>query len=337
MISSFVLAAVVSCLFVALYWGLLAGMRRRPRLISLVIGALPVSLAAILVESFIIPVFSAFVFLVVLAPIIEELLKFGATAYKRDMAAGLGVGLGFALSENALYFGAFMSAGALVSLSFLLSFMLLRGMADPVLHSFTAALSTGTWRTRKPRWIGYSILIHAAYNFAAFVGLSSLAFIAPADALITIALLAAFVLWLRRSPSHISVTFRQLAPGVAAPVPAAAPGAQWSRLAMWQILHRKRDAAAAQAAQATLSAPPNPSQDELLKWMMDSAKEHGFDVVASSLGLKNEYERTSWMRHSVFTQEGRQSHSYEFGIPGIATLAGLLAAAMLILWLVFLS
>ena len=336
MISSFVLAAVVSCLFVAVYYGLFSAMHRRPRLKSLILGALPVSFAAVLIESAIIPVFSAFVFLVILAPIIEEALKFGATAYRRDMYAGLGVGLGFALSENALYFGSFMSSGALVSLSFLAAFILLRGMADPVLHSFTGALSTGTWRTRKPRWLGYSILIHAAYNFAAFIGLSSLAVIAPADALITIALLTAFVLWLRRSPSHISVTFRQLAPGVAAAVPAAARGAQWSRLAMWQILHRKRDAAAAQAAQATLSAPPTPSQDELLKWVKDSAKEHGFNAVASALGLRSEYERTSWMRHSVITQEGRQSHNYEFGKSGVAVLTALVASAALLFWMVFL-
>ena len=334
--SSFVLGTIISCLFIAVYYGLFSAMHRRPRLKSLLLGALPVSLAAVLIESMIIPVFSAFVFLVILAPIIEELLKFGATVYKRDLYAGLGVGLGFALAENALYFGSFLSAGALVSLSFLLSFILLRGMADPVLHSFTAALSMGTWRTRKPRWLGYSILIHAGYNFAAFVGLSSLAFIAPADALITIALLSAFVLWLRRSPSHISVTFRQLAGGQASPVPAAAPGARWSRLAMWQIRHRKRDAAAAQTVQASLPAPSGLSQEELLKWVKDSAKERGFNAVASSLGLKSEYERTSWMRHSVFTQDGRQSHSYEFGKSGITLLVSLVGGAALLFWLVFL-
>ena len=151
---AFILGTVISCLFIAVYYALFAAMHRRPRLISLILGALPVSLAAVLIESMIISVFSAFVFLVVLAPIIEELLKFSATAYRRDMYAGLGVGLGFALSENALYFGSFMSAGALVSLTFLAVFILLRGMADPVLHLFTTALSTGTWRKRKPRWLG---------------------------------------------------------------------------------------------------------------------------------------------------------------------------------------
>ena len=337
MMPSFVLGAVVSCLFIAVYWALFSAMHRRPRLKSLILGALPVSFAAVLIESAIIPVFSAFVFLVILAPIIEEALKFGATAYRRDMYAGLGVGLGFALSENALYFGSFMSAGALVSLSFLLSFMLLRGLADPVLHSFTAALSTGTWRTRRPRWLGYSILIHAGYNFAAFVGLSSLAVIAPADALITIALLAAFTLWLRRSPSHISMTFRQLARGAAPPVPAAAPGAPVSRLAMWQIRQRKRDEQVSQhPAQEPVTAPAGLSQDELLKWVKDNAKQHGFNAVASALGLQSDYERTHWMRHSVFTQEGRQSHSCEFGKSGIAVLTALIAGAALLFWMVFL-
>ena len=336
MMSSFVLGAVISCLFIAVYWVLFTAMHRRPRLKSLLLGTLPVSFAAVLIESMIIPVFSAFVFLVVLAPVVEELLKFAGTTYKRDLSAGLGIGLGFALSENALYFGSFTSAGALVPLSFLVSFILLRGLADPVLHSFTAALSTGTWRTRKPRWLGYSILIHASYNFTAFVGLSSLAFIAPADALITVLLLSAFVLWLRRSPSHISVTFRQLATGAGSPVPAAYPGAPWSRLAMRQIRWRKRDETVAQAEPAALSPPPGLSQEELLKWVTDNAKQHGFNTVAASLGLKNEYERTSWMRHSVFTQEGRQSHSYELGRSGITVMATLIAGAALLFWLVFL-
>lgn len=105
---------------------------------------------------------------------------------------------------------------------------------------------------------------------------------------------------------------------------------------MWQILHRKRDKAAAQTAQASLPAPSGLSQEELLKWVKDSAKEHGFNAVASSLGLKSEYERTSWMRHSVFTQEGRQSHSYEFGKSGITLLISLVAGAALLFWLVFL-
>ena len=86
---AFMLGTIISSLFIAVYYGLFSAMHRRPRLKSLLLGALPVSLAAVLIESMIISVFSAFVFLVVLAPIIEELLKFSATAYRRDMYAGL--------------------------------------------------------------------------------------------------------------------------------------------------------------------------------------------------------------------------------------------------------
>ena len=106
---------------------------------------------------------------------------------------------------------------------------------------------------------------------------------------------------------------------------------------MWQIRHRKRDAAAAQASPPQLPAPSGLSQDELLKWVKDNAKQHGFNAVASALGLQSDYERTHWMRHSVFTQEGRQSHSYEFGKSGITLLVSLVGGAALLFWLVFLS
>ena len=106
---------------------------------------------------------------------------------------------------------------------------------------------------------------------------------------------------------------------------------------MWQIRHRKRDAAAAQASPPQLPAPSGLSQDELLKWVKDNAKQHGFNAIASALELPSDYERTHWMRHSVFTQEGRQSHSYEFGASGIMLIGALIAGAMLLFWAVFLS
>ena len=106
---------------------------------------------------------------------------------------------------------------------------------------------------------------------------------------------------------------------------------------MWQIRRRKHDVQASQdSAPEPVTAPAGLSQEELLKWVKDNTKQHGFNAVASSLELKNEYERTSWMRHSVFTQEGRQSHSYEFGVSGIMLIAALIAGAMLLFWAVFL-
>ena len=338
MISSSLLGTVLSCLFIALYWMLFGGARRRPRLKSLIIGAVPVSAAAVLAEGAVIPLLSVFVFLVIVAPVTEELLKLAGSAYRRDMAAGLGIGLGFALSENALYFGSFLSAGALVPLSFMVSFILLRGLADPALHAFTTALSVGTWRTGKWRWLGYSMLIHGGYNLVAFTGLSSLAFIAPADALITMALIAAVMLWLRNSPSHIKITYRQLADGPSPPDLHQNRGGkqQKRRLAMWQMPWRKQSAdKASTQPPVTIAQLQHPSKDDFLAWVRAQSTEHGFDAVADALQLEMGYEPARWVRRSTYASEGQQSHFLEVGRAGIMAIFGVVLGVSLMIWLVF--
>ena len=336
---AFTMGTIISCLFIVVYWALFAAMHRRPRLKSLILGALPVSAAAVLAESMVMPLLSAFVFLVIVAPVTEEALKFAGSAYRRDMAAGLGIGLGFALSENALYFGSFLSIDTLVSLSFLAAFVLLRGLADPVLHSFTAALSVGTWRTGKWRWLGYSMLIHGGYNLVAFLGLSSLVFIAPADALITIALIAAFLLWLRYSPSHINITYRQLADGIASLDLHQKRGReqQKRRFAMWQMPWRKRaDATVDLQAPAAIAPPQNPSKEDFLAWVRAHSAEHGFNAVADALQLEQGYEPARWVRRSTYESEGRQNHYLEVGRAGVLAMSGAALGAALMIWLVFL-
>ena len=345
MISSSLLGTVLSCLFIALYWTLFSGARRRPKLKSLMIGALPVSVAAILAEGIVIPLLSVFVFLVIVAPVTEEALKLAGSSYRRDMAAGLGIGLGFALSENALYFGSFLSAGVLVPLSFLISFVLLRGLADPVLHAFTAALSVGTWRTRKWRWLGYSMLIHGGYNLVAFIGLSSLAIIAPADALITIALITAFLLWMRNSPSHIRITYRELTAEqrkqtVASMFPhfRANTGSkqQKRRFATWQMPWREHaDATVDLQAPAAIAPPQNPSKDDFLAWVRAHSTGHGFNAVADALQLEQGYEPARWVRRSTYVSDGRQGHFMEIGRAGVAAIVGIVLGAALMIWLVF--
>ena len=346
MISSLLLAIILSCLFIALYWMLFSGARRRPRLKSLLIGALPVSAAAVIAESMVIPILSVFVFLVIVAPIMEETLKFAGSAYRRDMAAGLGIGLGFAFSENALYFSSFLSAGALVSLSFMVSFILLRGLADPALHSFTAALSVGTWRTRKWRWLGCSMLVHGSYNLVAFVGLSSLAVIAPADAIITVSLIMVFMLWMRSSPSHIRITYRELTAEqrkLQAATTLSYFGQntgvkqQGRRFATWQMPWKRRDAEnAGTPAAALIVLPQNPSKDDFLAWVRAQSVEYGFDAVVAALQLEGGYEPTRWVRRSAYVSEGRQSHFTEIGRAGVLAMAGAVLGAALMIWLVFL-
>ena len=346
MISSLLLGIVLSCLFITLYWALFSGAKRRPRLKSLLIGALPVSVAAVIVESMVIPILSVFVFLVIVAPIMEETLKFAGSAYRRDMAAGLGIGLGFALSENALYFSSFLSADTLVSISFMVSFFLLRGLADPALHSFTAALSVGTWRTRKWRWLGCSMLVHGSYNLVAFVGLSSLAVIAPADAIITVSLVMVFMLWMRSSPSHIRITYRELTAEQRKPQAATTLSyfgqntgvkQQGRRFATWQMPWKRRDAEDAGTPAPSLIAPPqNPSKDDFLAWVRAQSTEHGFDAVANALQLERGYEPARWVRRSTYVSEGRQSHFLEIGRAGVLAMAGVVLGAALMIWLVFL-
>ena len=346
MISSLLLGIILSCLFITLYWALFSGAKRRPRLKSLIIGALPVSAAAVIAESMVIPILSVFVFLVIVAPVTEEALKFGGTAYRRDMAAGLGIGLGFALSENALYFSSFVSAGALVSLSFMVSFVLLRGLADPALHSFTAALSVGTWRTRKWRWLGCSMLIHGTYNLVAFIGLSSLAVIAPADALIAVALITIFMLWMRSSPSHIRITYRELT-AEQRKLQAASilldlgqntgVKQQNRRFATWQMPWKRRNAENAETPTAAVVAPPqNPSKDDFLAWVGAQSTQHGFTSVVAALQLEGGYEPTRWVRRSTYVSEGRQSHFLEVGRAGVLAMTGVVLGAALMIWLVFL-
>ena len=95
--------------------------------------------------------------LVFLAPVVEEMVKFVMTYFKKDLKASVGVGLGFAMIENAMYY---TSLSPIVGLWTLLMF---REIQDPVLHSTTTSVSVRSWKGRP--WILVSILMHSVYNF----------------------------------------------------------------------------------------------------------------------------------------------------------------------------
>ena len=123
---------------------------------KLVFG-IPPFLIALGLEDLSLSYFSLLVIAIIVAPIIEESVKFLFTFYGKDVKAAIAVGLSFALIENALYFNSFGSI-------FLLIF-LLREFTDPILHSTTTAISTFTWK----KGIGYvglpvAILMHASWN-----------------------------------------------------------------------------------------------------------------------------------------------------------------------------
>lgn len=135
----------------------------KPRIPALLLGAIVVSSAAIVIETWVLNFVSGTLLLLIYAPIIEELLKFAATRYKRDLRSALGVGSGFAIAENALYF---VTLASIYSLPVALPFILARAVGDPLLHSASTSISVKTWRGKKlaiPEAIG----LHFLYNLFA--------------------------------------------------------------------------------------------------------------------------------------------------------------------------
>ncbi len=135
----------------------------KPRIPSLLLGALVVSAVAIVIETWVLNFVSGTVMLLIYAPIIEELLKFAATRYKRDLRSAFGVGSGFAIAENALYF---MVLASIYSLPVALPFVLARAVGDPLLHSAATSISIRTWKGKKLA-IPTAIGLHFLYNLFA--------------------------------------------------------------------------------------------------------------------------------------------------------------------------
>ena len=118
---------------------------------------LPPFFIALFVERYIVLDFTTIVFLIFVAPVIEEVVKFLHTIPNKDKKTGVAVGLMFAGLENMVYFISF-------SYSFLLVFWL-RELTDPILHSTTTSIATRTWEGKILTGIGLAILMHAFWNF----------------------------------------------------------------------------------------------------------------------------------------------------------------------------
>ena len=118
---------------------------------------IPPFIIALFLERYIVLDFSTIIFLIIIAPVIEETLKFFSTIAKKDKKTGVAVGLMFAGFENMIYFISF-------SYSFLLVFWL-RELSDPILHSTTTSIATRTWKGKILGGIGLAILMHSFWNF----------------------------------------------------------------------------------------------------------------------------------------------------------------------------
>ena len=141
----------------------------RPRWLSFAAGATFVALAALLVEVLVQnalqPLYATAVVLVFVAPLTEELLKFldsGLTG--ANYASAAGAGIGFAATENALYFLA--SWGE--PLSYLVALVAIRAVTDPLLHVTATTLTTFSWHGR-PWGLPAGIVLHALWNTVALV------------------------------------------------------------------------------------------------------------------------------------------------------------------------
>ena len=97
-----------------------------------------------------------FIFLVVVAPIVEESLKFLCTFFGRDTKTAMAVGLAFATVENLLYYISYNGI-------FLFVFSV-REFTDPLLHMTTTAFSVQAWK-RRFYGIAVAIAMHALWNY----------------------------------------------------------------------------------------------------------------------------------------------------------------------------
>lgn len=140
----------------------------KPRLSSVLIGLLFVATIAILIEFFVQGYVDLLIFLLVAAPVTEESLKFASTVKHRDPSSAYGSGIGFAISENFLYFLIFLGNPILIPL------MIMRSISDPSLHSLTSRMDVGTWNKNRLGLLE-GILIHACWNlFSIFISVLAL-------------------------------------------------------------------------------------------------------------------------------------------------------------------
>jgi hypothetical protein len=173
----------------------------RGRWLAFAVGATVVPVLALLLEALassrLDPTDGPVFVLVLVAPLVEELLKFGVSGVTgKDARAAAGVGTGFAATENALYFFAAWGSG----LGALAVLVAVRTVTDPLLHSTSTTLATLSWRGRL-YGLPAALLLHIGWNASAAV-------IASVDPLPGLLLLASATLtvlgilwWVHRNPS----------------------------------------------------------------------------------------------------------------------------------------
>jgi len=294
-IIEWILVFSISVAFIGLYYAIdLLLFMQKPDLISLLIGLGPVAFISYVAETYLYTLsFSLILSLLFIAPMIEELTKFSATIYGKQIRNGLGVGLGFALSENALYFHTFFS---MYSLSVIvISYIILRGLGDPLLHQFTAGLDSKTWEKGNPSWIGIAMAIHIGYNFAAIV-MASLAqiFMYP---IIAVEIIALFV------NMKFLVRIRE---------------------EKKEEIQEVKEEEKAEVVKKEMELDYS-SLDAFIKSVREFIDKEGFNALVRKLNMETGYERTKFIRTAKYESENGNGRYIEIGPAGAAVIAGIIA------------
>ena len=293
-IMEWILIFSISAAFIALYYAIdLTIFKQKPDLVSLLIGLGPVAFASYVAETYLYTLsFSLVLSLLLIAPMIEELTKFSATIYSRQIRNGLGVGLGFALSENALYFHTFFS---MYSLSVIvISYIILRGLGDPLLHQFTAGLDSKTWEKGNPSWIGIAMAIHIGYNFAAIV--------------------------------MASLTPIYIYPIMAGEIITLLAGMKF----LTRIKEEKKEETQEPKKEEKIEVKKEMELDySSLEAFMKSVREfidkEGFNALVEKLGMETGYERTRFIRTAKYESEYGNGRYIEIGPIGAVAIAMMIA------------
>jgi len=304
-VMEWILVFSISAAFIALYYAIDSlFFRQKPDLISLLIGLGPVAFISYVAETYLYNLSSSLVLsLLLIAPLIEELTKFSATFYGKQIRNGLGVGLGFALSENALYFHTFFSMYSLSVIT--ISYIILRGLGDPLLHEFTAGLDSKTWEKGNPAWIGIAIATHTGYNFAAIV-MASMAstYMYPIMAAEIIALLAGMKYLTRASVEEKEVK-------------------EVNEVKVEVVEETKEEERAEVKKEMELDYS---SLDAFIKSVKEFIDEEGFNALVEKLGMEAGYEKTKFIRTAKYESEDGNGRYIEIGPVGAAVIAVMIAA-----------
>jgi len=303
-IMEWILVSSISAAFSGLYYAVdLLFFKQKPDLISLLIGLGPVAFISYVAETYLYNLsFSLVLSLLLIAPVIEELTKFSATFYGKQIKNGLGVGIGFALSENALYFHTFLSMYSISAI--IISYIILRGLGDPLLHQFTAGIDTKTWEKSNPGWIGIAMATHIGYNFAAIV-MASMApiYMYPIMAGEIIALLAGMKYLTRVRAEEKEVN-------------------EVNEAKVEVVEEAKKEEKVEVKKEMELDYS---SLDAFIKSVKEFIDEEGFNALVEKLGMETGYERTKFIRTAKYESDNGNGRYIEIGPIGAVVIAGIIA------------